>query len=120
MTVGVLEVQPAATIVAVDFAGTALAGVGPVLESPPSDASKDMVKVLFAYQEGIVLRVNFGIGLVKVERDIIVELDDQEWSKSAGSGQAQDIGEEYCRHLLIAAPDDGVIKLNAHVIVLLS
>lgn len=49
MTVGVLEVHPAAAVVAVDFVGSVLARVGPVLEPSPADAGEDLVEVVFAY-----------------------------------------------------------------------
>ncbi len=49
MTVGVLEVHPAAAVVAVDLIGAVLARVGPVLEPSPADAGEDSVEVVFAY-----------------------------------------------------------------------
>ena len=67
MTVGVLEIHPAATVVPVDFASAVLARVSPILKSSTVDAGKDLVEVVFAYQEGIVLGENFAIVLVEVE-----------------------------------------------------
>jgi hypothetical protein len=109
MTVGVLEIYSAATVVTVNFAGVALARVGPILESLPADTGKDLIKVVFAYQKGIVLRANLAVVLVEVEGDTVVELDDQHRSESGGTWQAQDFREKCRRFLFIAAPDNSVV-----------
>ena len=49
MSVGVVEIYPATTVVSEDFARAVLARVGPVLEPSVTDAGKDMIEVVFAY-----------------------------------------------------------------------
>ena len=58
--------------------GSAARRVGPVLEPALADAAEDGVEVVFADQERIVLRGDLAVGLVEVERDAVVELDDEE------------------------------------------
>ena len=41
-------------------------------------------------------------------------MDDQHWSKSNGRLQAHDFCEKRCRCLLVAAPDDRMVKLHVH------
>jgi hypothetical protein len=115
MTVRVFEIHPASTIVSINFASVVLAWVSPILNSPTADASEDLIEVVFAYQESIVLGGNFAFLLIEVEGDAVVEVDDQHWSESCGRRQAQDICEKCCRCLLVAAPDDRMVKLHAHV-----
>jgi hypothetical protein len=67
MTIGVLEIHPAATVVPVDFAGAVLARVSPILDSPSADASEDLIEVVFAYQEGIVLGGNCSVPVPLIE-----------------------------------------------------
>src|SRR5262249_31292033 len=55
VAVGVLEVDAAAAVVAVDLAGAALHRVGPVLEAALADAAVDVVEVALADQERVVL-----------------------------------------------------------------
>jgi hypothetical protein len=67
MTVGVFEIHPAATVVPINFTSAVLAGVSPILNSPTADASEDLIEVVFAYQESIVLGGNFAFLLIEVE-----------------------------------------------------
>jgi hypothetical protein len=67
MTVRVFEIHPASTIVSINFASVVLAWVSPILNSPTADASEDLIEVVFAYQESIVLGGNFAFLLIEVE-----------------------------------------------------
>jgi hypothetical protein len=107
-----------AAVVGVDPAGAALAGVSPVFEALCADAFEDLVELVFANQECVVLEGNLAIGLVEVERDIVVKRDHEERSEAARGWKAEDLGKERRRLLLVAAPDDGVIELPAHSMIL--
>jgi len=87
MAVGILEIYPAAAVVPVDFTSTVLARVGPILEPSTTDAGEDLVEVVFAYEKGIVLRGNLAVVFVEVERDTVVELDDEHRSEPGGAWQ---------------------------------
>jgi hypothetical protein len=119
MTVGILEVHPAATIVTVDFVGVLSSWIGPMFDRSFANASKDLIELVFAYEKGVVLRRNFSISLVKIERDTVAELDDAKGLEPDRFRQAEDFGEEQRGPLLVTTPDDGVIELHAHVRVLL-
>lgn len=67
MTVGVLKIHPAATVVPVDFSSPLLARVCPILQPSIVDAGEGLIEVVFAYQEGIMLGGNLAIDLVEVE-----------------------------------------------------
>ena len=67
MAVGIIEIHPAATIEAVDLASALFARIGPVLQPSITDAGEDLVEVIFAYQEGVVLRRNFAVLFVEIE-----------------------------------------------------
>ena len=67
MTVGILEIHSAATVVPVDFSSAVLARVRPILQPSIADAGQDLIEVVFAYQEGIMLGGNVAIVLVEVE-----------------------------------------------------
>jgi len=67
MSVGVFEVHAAATVAAVDFGNAVAARVGPVLEPSFAEAVEDLIEVVFADQEGVVLRGNLAVTLVEIE-----------------------------------------------------
>src|SRR5207245_4429477 len=57
----ILEVHAAAAVVAVDLALPLLLRVGPVVETALLDAPEDLVELLLAHEEGVVLR--FGLAV---------------------------------------------------------
>jgi hypothetical protein len=118
VAVGVFEVHAAAPVSAVDLSRPAPVRVGPVLEASIADASEDLVEVALADQEGVVLGRNLAIDLVEVERDAVVDLDDEERPEARGRRAAEDLGEELCRTLLVAAPDDRMVESHAHGVIL--
>jgi len=54
----VLEVDAAAAVVAVDPALLLPAGIGPVVETALLDAAEDLVELLLAHEEGVVLHLH--------------------------------------------------------------
>lgn len=88
MAIGVFEVNPAAAVVAVDFPGAVLAGVGRVLQPSLADAAEDLIEVDFTQQEGVVLARDLAVGRVEVEGGAVAELDDQERPEANGRRQA--------------------------------
>src|SRR3954470_12610348 len=119
MAVGLLEVDAAPTIIAVDLASAMLGGVGPVFEAAAVDASKDLIEVFFADEEGVVLNTDLAILLIKIQRYAVVELDDEKRSERPCWRQPQNLREKFGRLPLVAAPDDGMVELHAHVAMLL-
>src|SRR6185503_3573836 len=114
MAVGLLEVDAAPAIIAVDLASAMLGGVGPVFEAAAADARKDLIKIFFADKEGVVLNADVAILLIKIQRYAVVELDDEKRSERLCWRQPQNLREKSGRLLLVAAPDDGVVELHAH------
>ena len=56
MAVGIGEVEAPSAIAPVDLASLPAAGVGEVLDSPLGDPGEDLIELLFADEEGVVLR----------------------------------------------------------------
>lgn len=120
MAVGVLEIDAAAAVVATDFAGAFPVGIGPVLEPSIADAAEDLVEVVFADQEGVVLRRYVAVVIVEVDGNVVVERDDEHRAERRGARQAKYFSEERRRLLLVSAPNDRVVQLYAHFRILLS
>ncbi len=77
------------------------------------DAREHRVELVLADEECEVLqRDRLGLLLVVVDRDVVGEIDDEEMHEAARRRQAEDLGQERRRFLLIAAPDDRVIELR--------
>src|SRR5262245_22521788 len=115
MSVGVLEIEPAAAIIVVDRTRPALAGIRPVLDAALADAREDLIELVLADQERIMLGGDLAIRVVEVERYRVAELDHQERSEPAGWRQPEHLGEKSRRLLLVAAPDDGVVEFCRHL-----
>src|SRR6516162_4089385 len=82
VAVWIAKIDAASTIVVVDLARPAAPRISPVVEAAILDATEDGVEVSFADQEGVVLRPNRALGVGKVERDAIVQLDDVEMAEA--------------------------------------
>src|SRR5207248_8033701 len=63
-----LEVHAAAAVVVVDLALLLLHRIGPVVDALLPDAAEDLVELLLADEEGIVLRLGIVVGVAEVER----------------------------------------------------
>src|SRR5205807_1539008 len=120
VAVGVSEVHAATTVVVVDLARSAERRVGPVVEPPLGDPTEDLVELVLADQERVVLRRDLALDVVVVERHLVADLDDAKGPEARRRLQPEDLGEERRRPLLVPAPDDGVIELHAHTPTLLS
>src|SRR5215510_11117438 len=99
VTVGVLEVHAATPVVVVDLAPSGLAGVGPVVEMSGAHAGEDVVELLLADEESVVLRGDVVVALVKIERDVVVDLDHEERAEGDGRRPAEDLRQEGRRSL---------------------
>ena len=76
MTVRIPKIDAASAIVVVDLSGPAAPRISPVVEAAILDPVEDGVEVSFADQEGVVLGPDRALGVSKVERDAVVQLDD--------------------------------------------
>src|SRR5262249_12603058 len=112
VAVRVAEIHPA--VVMVDLAGPATSRISPEFEAAILDAAKDGVELSFADQESVVLRADRALGVRKVERDTVVQLNDVEVAAAGRHGPAQHLGKELGGGVLVRAPDDGVIELDSH------
>ena len=93
---GSSKYDAAAAVVAVDFSGPDLAGVGPVTEPALADPRKDRIEVFLADEEGVVLGGNLAVGLVEVERDAVAEVDNEERPESGSSSNAARKVADFC------------------------
>ncbi|MNE67564.1 hypothetical protein D3C80_1631790 [compost metagenome] len=89
------------------------AGLRPVRQPLRRQAREHLVEGRVVEQKGIVLQADRVI-VVVVQRHSVIELHDQHRAKRRRGGQPEQVGQERCRTLLVAAPDDGVIELHAH------
>src|SRR5688572_17776337 len=112
MLVGIEEIDPAAAEMMVDLAFLRPRRVGPIFEALALDPPEPGVELLVADQESIVLPGDLAVLLIIIERHAVLEDDDQEVEKAACRRQAEDVGQEGSRALLVAAPDDGVVELS--------
>src|SRR5439155_9067354 len=63
----------------VDPAVFLAAGIGPVVETALLDAAEDLVELLLAHQEGVVLDLDFhAVGVEEGEGHLVAELDIEE------------------------------------------
>src|SRR6185312_10481777 len=114
MAVRVFPVQTAAAIAAVDLAGAALSGVGPVLCSARANAAEDLVEFGLAHQEGIMLAANLAVRAHEVERYTVVHIHCVERSVVRRHRAAKDIRKVRCRRFGIARQDNRVVQLHRH------
>jgi len=98
----------------VDGAGGVAHRAGPVVEPTGKDAPEDLVEVVFADQERVVLLRDFAVHLMEIERDAVVHLDDEERLEDGCRGPAKDLCEKGGRPLLVTAPNDRVVQLHCH------
>src|SRR6476646_7434177 len=114
VAVRVAEIDAAPAVVMVDLAGPATSRISPVPEAAILDAAEDGVELTFADQESIVLRPDRALGVGKVERDTVVQLNDVEVAEAGRHWPAQHLGKELGGGARVRAPDDGVIELDSH------
>src|SRR5882672_2270658 len=116
MPIGILEVNPSAPVVVVDLADAVSHGIRPVRKLPLADATEHFIEPVLAQQERVMLLLNrLALVRVEVQRDAVGELDDEERPEARWRRQAEDFREKRRGLLLVAAPDDRVVELDAHV-----
>src|SRR5262245_42694853 len=114
VAVRVAEIDAAPAVVMVDLAGPPTSRISPVSEATILDAAEDGVEFSFTDQESVVLRPDRALGVGKVERDTVVQLNDVEVAEAGRHWPAQHLGKELGGGALVRAPDDGVIELYRH------
>src|SRR6202030_2654487 len=118
MAIGVGEVDTPRAAVIVDLARAVAHRVGPVLKPSPADAAENSVKIRLADQEGVVLWADRAFGVGEVERDPVVEFHHVEMAEASRRWPTQHLGQEPSGHRLVGRPDDGVVELGSHAVVL--
>ena len=72
-----------------------LRGIGPVVEPPRLDAAEDLVELLLAHEERVVLQLrSIAVGVEEGERDLVADLDVEERAEGLRRRQAEELGEE--------------------------
>src|SRR5580700_1639015 len=116
MAIGVGEVDTPPAVVVVDFARAVAHRVGPVLKPTFADAAENSVKIRLGDQEGVVLWANRAFGVGEVERDPVVEFHHVEMAEASRRWPIQHLGQEPSGHPLVGRPDDGVVELSSHAV----
>ena len=109
-----LPVHTAPTVVCVELAWPPFERVSPVRQPSGSDTAEDLVKLRLADEEGVVLWIRRAVVVGEIERDIVVDLDDEKGTERRGFGQAEELGQEGGRFLLVPDTDDRMVQLDAH------
>ena len=110
MTARILEVEPTASVVVVDRALVALHGFGETRDSSLLHAGEDLVELILADQERVVLAGGISVGVCKVERDVIAGWHDEEMPNGWGAGRPRISDEKRGRFVFVASSDDGVVR----------
>ena len=99
----------------VDPAFPLLRRVGPIVEAALLNPPEDLVELLLAHQESVVLRFGLVVRVAEVERDVVRDFDGEEVrAERHRLRQTEDLGEEVRRLALVAHVDDGVVELDGH------
>jgi hypothetical protein len=70
VSVGVREIKTSPPVIVIDFVGPRLSGICPIRQTTRTYASEHGIKTLVIDEEGVVLRRDFILGLVEIERDL--------------------------------------------------
>ena len=107
-------VHTAPTVVCVELSQPPFERVSPIRQPSGSDAAEDLVELSLADEEGVVLRIRRAVVIGEIERDIVVNLHDEKRTERCGFGEAEDLGQESGRFLLVPDADDRMVQLDAH------
>ena len=114
VSVGIVEVDAAAAVFVVDLARLLLVRIGPMGEAPFGDPAEDRVEIVFAHQERVVLGPDVVTGVDERECDLVGSRHLDERTPSVRGRQAEDLGEELGRTLVVTRVHDRVIEANCH------
>jgi hypothetical protein len=107
-------VHTAPTVVCVELSWPLFERVSPIRQLSGSDTAEDFVELSFADEEGVVLWIRRAVVIGEVERDIVVDLHDEKRTERCGFRQAENLGQEGGRFLLVPDADDRMVQLDAH------
>src|SRR5262249_7417287 len=107
-------VSSAPSVMSVDLIRQMMMRVRPERKPAPPDAPEDFVKLLFAYQKGVMLRRNLAFSVVEVQSDLIIHPNRQERSTGNWSREPEHYNKKACGLAFAPLGNDGVVKLNAH------
>src|SRR5262245_25183992 len=115
VTVDVLEVEgTAATACAVDLHVLVVEGSAAVGDARRLHPFVDAVELRIADVEGVVNALHDGSQLVEVHGQGVVDLDLGEAALTLLDLEAEDVGEELRRSVLVLGRDDGVVERDGH------
>src|SRR3990172_4786657 len=114
VAVRILEIDAATTIAGIDPVRLALHRIGPVGDLAFLDPGKNLVELVLADQESVVLGSDAALGVDEVECDLVFCVHGQEWSERHRSREAKDLRQEGCRGALVACRYNRVVELDGH------
>ncbi len=81
------------------------------------DATEYSIEFVIVDLKRIVMAVEVN-GVHEIQCQPVVDWHDRKRRQVAAEGQAKDAGKEPCQLLLVAGRDDGMVKLDRHVVIL--
>jgi len=91
MTVRIIEIHAAATIVQIGFTGALLARIGPIAKPSVSNTRENLIEFAFTDQKCVMLQRNRAFAFEEIERNVIVELNYQHLPELDRAWQSQNI-----------------------------
>src|SRR5688572_12209561 len=115
MAARILEVHATAAEVMVDRALLALPGIGPVLEAALLDPAEDLIELLLAHQESVMLHLDFhAIGAQESKRHLVRRHHVEERPERRGRRPAEHLGVKPRGGGRIERMDGAVVELGGH------
>src|SRR5262249_24813587 len=114
MTIWILEVDAASTVMVVNLACLGARGIAPIWEPLLSHPTKDLVDLRFANQKGIVLHRDVAILVHEIDAYAVAGGHHLKWPPLIGCGQAQHLRKKARRCFAIVRPYDGVVEFDCH------
>src|SRR5215213_576701 len=111
---GVLPVDAAAAVIGIDLALGTSERVRPVDHAAFADSTKNLVEPVLVDEERIVLRVHRTMVVSEVQRDVVVDVHDQERAVGLRLSYSENLGQKSRGLLLVAHRYDRVVQLDCH------
>src|SRR5690349_7190001 len=80
------------------------------VDDPPIDA----VEILFADQEGVMLRLDIESGIGELDQSALIESHGDEWTPCDRLGKTEQRSKERSRKMLVVSEHDGVVEGDRH------
>src|SRR5262249_52498921 len=104
MTIWILEIDAASAVMVVNLACLGARWIGPILETPLSHPTKDLVELRFANQKGIVLHRDVAVLVHEIDAYAVPGGHHLKWPPLIGRRQAHHLGRQVRRCFAIWRP----------------